>query len=175
MTEVKEKSFVTFYSPGTLFSEITTKPIDSWNREKAVQMAKGIEERHGATPYGFRFENRLVAEDIPDGRGGTMRVEPKTTAESGMHFLGGKLRTYDEVKADNKDGESILRTNMLCNGWAIVLTNTNSYLSTLPFEANDCIVDRETGEIVGTGSEDELIEYRKQFAIQRKRELDDKG
>ena len=38
--------FVTFSSPGTFVHEETTKPIGSWDTEKAIEMAREITERH---------------------------------------------------------------------------------------------------------------------------------
>jgi hypothetical protein len=165
---VKEKAFVTFFSPGTLFSETTTKSIDNWDCKKAVEMSKGIKERHGATPYGFQFSKRLVASPLPDGQGGVLEVVPKTVEESGMYFLGGKLRTYDEVLQDNKKDDDILRSNMRANGFAVTIENTNSYRSTHSFEANDKIVDLKTGEVVRSGDDEDLKEYRKKFEEMRK-------
>lgn len=53
-----EQHFVTFYSPGTFVAEETRKPIESWDVAQAVAMAGEIQERNGATPYGFQFTTR---------------------------------------------------------------------------------------------------------------------
>lgn len=159
----QKKAFVTFFSPGTLFSETTTMSIDSWDCKKAVEMSKGIVERYDATPYGFQFLKKLVADPVSDGEGGTLKVVPKTVEESGIYFLGGRLRTYDEVVKDNKDGEDILRSNMRCNLFAMVIENTNSYTSTNPFRENDHIVDLETGEVIRSGNDEDLHDYRDEF------------
>lgn len=42
--------FVHFRSPGTFFAEESTRPIESWDTDKAVEMAREIKERHGARP-----------------------------------------------------------------------------------------------------------------------------
>src|SRR5258708_40344118 len=47
-----QKHFVTFYSPGTFVAETTTKPIDKWDVDTAVQMAQGGSRTNGAPPYG---------------------------------------------------------------------------------------------------------------------------
>lgn len=53
-----EKHFVIFYSPGTFVHETTEKEIAAWNTQAAMDMARGIKERYGATPYGFQFITR---------------------------------------------------------------------------------------------------------------------
>jgi len=52
------KHFVTFYSPGALFAEETSREIDQWDVDSARHMARGIVERYGATPYCFQFTTR---------------------------------------------------------------------------------------------------------------------
>jgi hypothetical protein len=170
MPKPEPKSFVVFYSPGTLFSEQSVLSIESWTPRLAVELSKQITERHGAKPYGFRFEERLVAEPIPDGYGGTMKVEPKTLEKSDMFYLGGELRTYGKVVKDNDPNEHILRSNMRGNGYAVVIENRNSYRHTAPFEEGDKIVDVKTGDVIRTGSDPDLMEYRKQFEEDRKKE-----
>lgn len=118
-----EKHYVIFCSPGTFFSETTKKEIDSWDTAKAVEMAREIKERHGATPYGFRFETWARAQED---------WEPKRVETSNMYFLGGKIMTIDDIP-DTKEN-SILRSNMRNNGYERVIENTNSWKITLPFE-----------------------------------------
>jgi tRNA/tmRNA/rRNA uracil-C5-methylase (TrmA/RlmC/RlmD family) len=49
--EGMKKHFVTFLSPGTFFNEETTKPIDSWDVAKALEMSKTVVERYEQRPY----------------------------------------------------------------------------------------------------------------------------
>ena len=79
-----KKHFVTFLSPGTFVAEESTKPIDSWDVDKAVKMARSIKERHNARPYGFQFSTR---ERGPDD------LDSKVTKQSGVYWLGGKVET----------------------------------------------------------------------------------
>lgn len=161
----KKKNFVEFLSPGTLFTETTTKPIESWDPVLAAKMAKKIKERHGARPYGFRFEERIVADPIDDGEGGLLSVEQKTTRTSGTYFLTGKVETYDDVVRRADPRERILRSNMRCNDYALVVSNTNSYLSTHPFDKEDFVVDAD-GNITERGDAPHWVEYRR---VQKKR------
>lgn len=120
-----KKHFVTFFSPGTFVSEITTKPIDKWNTNTAIEMAEKIKERHGAKPYGFQFSTRERRDNDLDS---------KVTKTSNMYYLGGKIETLAQIKKRNDPKEEILISNMECNGWDKVITNTNSWKITLPFE-----------------------------------------
>lgn len=129
-----KKHFVTFYSPGTFVSESTTKDIDSWDVEKAKEMARSIVERHGAKPYGFRFSTRERTDSDLDS---------KTVARSGMYFLGGTVRHLDFIILENKPDEQILISNMKMNGWDRVVENTNSYKITQPLEKDDVVLDWE--------------------------------
>ena len=153
------KHQVTFYSPGTLFSESSTFDIESWDPVKAVAMSETIKERYNAKPYGFVFSTLLVHDDVPDGEGGLLHVESKTVKKSGVHFLGGRLETYDDVVSRKDPKEDILQSNMRCNEDWIVCINTNSYRSTMPFNEDDCIVDA-TGKIVERGNDPQRIAYR---------------
>jgi hypothetical protein len=116
-----EKHFVNFYSPGTFVSECTSKEIDGWDVDLAMSMARSIKERHGAVPFGFKFETQ-----VSDG------WEPKTIHESGMYYLGGRLLTIGDIP-DTKENET-LRWNMKCNHIETVIENTNSWKTTMPFD-----------------------------------------
>ncbi len=164
----KRETFVTFLSPGTFVSEASTYPIDSRDLRLALAMAEKVTERYGAKPYGFRFEERIVGE-MPDGQGGKLHAS-KDVGMSGIYFLGGKLETVDDVVARNDPKESVLRTNMQGNDMSIVIVNTNSYRSTLPFGEEDCIVDA-TGAVVERGDSPERIAYRAKKKADHEAEL----
>jgi hypothetical protein len=127
-----KKHYVTFYSPGTLFAETTTREIDSWDVEKAKEMVPNIKERYGATPYGFSFTTRERTESDFDS---------KETAKSKMFYLGGRIRTLEEVEADNKPDEEILRANMRGNDWDRVIENTNSYKTVQVLYDGDVVLE----------------------------------
>ena len=158
---VETKHFVTFYSPGTFFSETNDDYIDSWDTVKATDMAKDIKQRYGAKPYGFRFATRLVAKPISDGAGGKLDVQPKTIKTSGLYFLGGKLETIDDVFARDLKEESILRSNMEANRMYVVCENTNSYRATIPFEEDSTLLDA-SGHVVESGTDPKWIQYRQE-------------
>ena len=143
----RKQHFVTFYSPGTMFDERTTRSIDEWDAKKAAKVASGIVERHGAKPYGFQFETRIVADDIDDGSGGKLKVQPKTVETSGMHFLGGHLETVDDVAKRVDPKEDILLRNMRCNGWWVICVTVNGYRSTHRFEADSILCDADGNEL----------------------------
>ncbi len=73
-----KKHFVTFLSPGTFVHEETTNPIDSWDVEKACNMAHKIVERHASRPFAFQFSTRERKDDELDSR---------VVKESGRYFL----------------------------------------------------------------------------------------
>ena len=90
---------------------------------------------------------------------GHMTQEPREIASSGLYFLGGKLRTYDEVVADNDPQEAILRANMRGNEMWVIVQNDNSWRFTGAFSEQDCIVDGD-GRIVRRGNDADLVAYR---------------
>lgn len=127
-----EKHFVQFFSPGTFVSEQTSKPIDAWDVDAALAMAGDIHERYGARPYGFRFVTRSRQDD---------ELDSKQTACGPMHYLGGTIRALADVERDNLPDEDILRSNMRCNGYDRIVTNTNSWKFTGPLNADDVVLD----------------------------------
>lgn len=163
------KHYVTFYSPGTFVAESSTLEIDSWDTAKAVAMSETIVARYNARPYCFVFSTDIVVDDVPDGEGGTLKVEPKEVDRSGFYFLGGRLETYDDVVARNDEKESILRSNMRNNEHWIVCINDNSYRSTVPFEEDSCIVNAH-GMIVQRGDDPKLVAYRSEQLVKRAKE-----
>lgn len=126
-----KQHFVTFYSPGTFVAEATEKPIESWDTDTALAMMEDIKERHGATPYGFRFSTRA--------RGET-ELDSKEVALSGMYYVGGKVRTREEVEADNLPGESILRGNMRCNDYERIWQSTEGWAWSQPLRPDDTVL-----------------------------------
>lgn len=145
------KHYVVFYSPGTFFDESSSKPIKNWNIKKAIALSKDVVERYGARPYGFRFETYITSKPVPDGEGGTLEVKSKLISSSGIHFIGGKIRTLSEIKSRNDPNDRILIFNMECSDYNEVVESTNGYRSTHFFYKDSCIVD-ENGNIVKKGT-----------------------
>jgi hypothetical protein len=156
----QRKHFITFYSPGTFFSESTCKSIPEWDVPLAVKMAGEIVERYDAKPFGFKFSTSIISDPVPDEEGGLLQVEPKMIASSGMYHINGRLRTYDDVVNDNSEKDRILRLNMRCEDSCIVVETRNSYLSTHSFFEEDFVVDSD-GNIVECGNDPKWVEYRK--------------
>lgn len=129
-----QKHFVTFYSPGTFMNETSRKEVDSWDVEKAVEMAHSITERYNATPYAFRFST-------VDKTGSDWDMQTEDVARGPLYFLGGTVRTYKEVCEQDDPDENILRSNMKSNDYKRVITNTNSWETTVPFGDEDILLD----------------------------------
>lgn len=156
------KHYVTFLSPGTFVSEQTTREIARWDPAVAAEMSCAIVERYNARPYAFYFSTMLSADPVPDGEGGTLRVEGKEVGRSGLHHLGGEIVTIEDVEARCDPKDSILLSNMRYT-CPIVVDNRNSWRSTHPFEEQDVLIDA-SGKIVERGDTPERIAYRAKFA-----------
>lgn len=117
---------VTFYSPGTFVHEESCVEVDSWDIDQAVEMARGITERHGATPFSFVFKTH-------DGHGKKIDKSPR-------YFLGGTIKTLEDVIAENDPRNSILISNMRFNHIKRVIHNTNSYAATVEMDDDDIVL-----------------------------------
>jgi len=126
------KHFVTFYSPGTFVTETSTEEINCWCIDQALQRAAEIVERHGARPHSFRFFTMERGDDD---------WEPKRTNSSGYYFLPHcRVLTLEEIKAGGDPSDSILISNMECNGWDRVVTTTSGWKFTQQFEDGDTLL-----------------------------------
>lgn len=137
-----KQHFVTFYSPGTFFAEDTTKEIDSWDVEKAREMAASIIERYNARPYGFRFTTRSR---------GPKDLDSKVTATSYMYYIGGRVRTLAEVRAAADPDERILLSNMESNGYARIWQTTEGWRWTQPLSDDDIVLEAPQQKGGGNG------------------------
>lgn len=172
MSKTKKQIFARYFSPGTLFSEVSDRPLETGTVEEAVAGAKKIVERYSARPYGFDLITMIVAEPIDDGHGGTMEVQPKQVARKGRFFLGGKLIRYEEAVKREGSG-SIMCSNMHCNNDPIAIEILNGYRNTQIFNEEDVIVDPETGAVLRRGDEPELVKYRADKIAEWKEELEE--
>lgn len=127
-----EKHFVTFLSPGSFVHEETTKPILDWNVDSAIQIAYAVKERHGATPFAFRFTTRRREDN---------ELDSKVVKESGTYYLGGEILTLAQVEERNDPDDRILIQNMKCNNWDRVIENFNSWKIVQPFGNKDIVID----------------------------------
>ncbi len=132
MTDTIIKHFVVFASPGTFVSETTVKPVDSWDVDKAVEMAKDVLQRYNARPYGFYFETRTR---------GPEDLDSKVTATSPLYYLGGRVETRAQVEARNDPKEAILLTNMRANDVDRIIINENSWRFTAALKPTDVVLD----------------------------------
>jgi hypothetical protein len=58
-----------------------------------------------------------------------------------MYYLGGKVKTLKQVKDRATEDDRILISNMECNGYKRIITNTNSWKWIAPLEDNDIVLD----------------------------------
>ena len=128
------QEFVEFQSPGTFVSEVSRHPVETRDVDAACELARTVTERHGATPYGFRFVARERADD---------ELDAHDVDHSPMYYLGGVVETLEEVEARATDDDRILISNMKSNGWSKIITNTNSWRITRPFLEDDVLLDFE--------------------------------
>jgi hypothetical protein len=140
--ETKPLHFVTFRSPGTFVAEETAKPIGEWDPREAMRIASGIKERYGAIPYGFQFSTWECA-DLGDGE---LPRRLKELKRSAHYYINGKVETLAEVEARSDPKERTLLLNMQGNGYARIVTTTNGYRWTQPFEDGDIVVNAEGEE-----------------------------
>ena len=127
-----KQHFVEFYSPGTFVAEQSTRPIDAWNVDTAIEMARSIKERHGAVPYGFRFITRGREDNELDSR---------IIDKSGLYYLGGRVETVEDVRQRDDPKEKILLSNMERNGFDRIVINENSGRWTQPLHETDTVLD----------------------------------
>lgn len=127
-----KKHFVEFYSPGTFLAEITVKSIESWNIDKAKEMAKDIKERYSAIPYGFRF----VTKD--------QKSNNEIVNKSGMYYFGGTVKTLKELKQENNSDNKILIKNIESADYNKIVINSNSYKWVRPFRKEDTLLKMNT-------------------------------
>lgn len=128
-----KKHFVVFLSPGTFVSESSSVEVSSWNVNEAMELAHGIQERHGATPYGFYFLTR--------GRG-EFDMDSKVIEQSkGIYYLGGTIFSRQDVIDRDDPNERILRSNMESNNIDRIIENTNSWKFTTAFKETDTLLD----------------------------------
>jgi hypothetical protein len=155
MIDFIEKTYALYFCPGTLFAETDQRLLETGTIEEACRIAKNIEVRHGARPYGFDIITKLVSSPIDDGRGGTMEVQPKEIKRQGRYYLGGTLIKYDEV-----DPTSTMVFNMK-GECLFAIEIVNRYKSVQFFRQQDSIVDPETGAITRQGTDEDVAEYFK--------------
>lgn len=127
-----QQHYVLFYSPGTLFTEVNSKEIDSWDVDKAVVLSKDIFQRYGARPFGFQFITKSRSES---------ELDSKETARSNMYYLGGRIETFEDVVKRNNPKEEILRKNMEYNNIKRIIVNDNSYRFTGEFKDDDVLLE----------------------------------
>lgn len=159
---IYQRHYVKFHSPGTFVSEISTKPIDSWDISKAIELFRSISERYGAKPYCFVFLTLEEMDSVVEN-GKEFEVNPNLVRKSGFYHLGGTLKYYHEIKAQNNKENDILLSNMSCNRKWIVVENNNSYRSVHYFEEDDFLVDLKNGSIVVTGKCSPIKKYRDKY------------
>jgi hypothetical protein len=58
-----------------------------------------------------------------------------------VYYLGGVVQTLAQIKAKNDPRDEILISNMECNRWDKVVTNTNSWRWTQPLQKGDVVLD----------------------------------
>jgi hypothetical protein len=125
-----KQHYVTFYSPGTMVAEQTTKVIKGWDVDSAVKMMPEIEERYGAKPYGFRFTTK---------KRGWRDMHPVEIDRSGMYYVNCRVQTLEDVEAEHGKSATLAR-NMRTNGWESVVTTEKGWAWSQPLHENDVVL-----------------------------------
>ena len=118
---------VTYYFPGSLFSEESTRTIDHRDPARAADDA----------PDGAFCFTLHDVEETPD-LGPDFTVIPKPKNKTGRYYIGGEVFTVEQVEALDGDHD-ILAANMRCNGYEqVVRCRTGNWQ---PLEADDVVLE----------------------------------
>lgn len=126
------KHFVQFLCPGTFCAEIENRAIDSWDIEKAKDLAKKITVRYNAKPYAFYFYTQEKKPECWDA---------EIINQSHMYYINGKVYSLEEVKARNDPEDKILISNMESNEWSHVVETYSPWKNTAVFNDGDSVVN----------------------------------
>jgi len=147
---------VTYYSPGTLFSENSSFKFPNFNLADFASKAKEIKERHGAAPYGFVWEKCELPDVLPEVNGFKVTVHHKVLEKSGMNYITGDLVFASDLTARE---DSIMKSNLESNSEGIGIINKNSWKYNGFFNKKDKIVNW-AGKVVRTGEDEDLMVIR---------------
>lgn len=100
-TQIVKQDFVTFLLPATLVPEKATMLIGSWDPYRALEMA-GEAAYGNIKPYAFYFSTKTR---------GPEDLDSTITEESHHYFIGGAVRTLEELERDPEKNQ-ILIANM---------------------------------------------------------------
>lgn len=137
-----ETHHVLFLFQGSMYIEERAIPVPVWDLRLALDLTQEAEARVGARPYGFRFSTR---------------VQGSRVDESGVVFVGGRVRRYEEVPNALAGRNRVLRQNMSANDHPVVCETLIKW--PLPFNEEDYLIDFDTRAVVH-GSDPELVAYR---------------
>lgn len=125
-----KKYFVTFLSPGTFFNEVSEKEIGSYDVNAAIDMARGIRERHDARPYAFYFTTKELKGTGWEQKAVTVNTSPR-------YFFNNKVRTLAEIEARHDPKDNILISNMKGNDWPSIVEVNGACV---PFRHEDILL-----------------------------------
>lgn len=125
-----KKRYVTFYSPGTFVAEETTKCVPNWDVKKAQELVPDIEERYGATPYGFQFYTM---------KRGMLDMNPHEIERSSMYYVNCVVQTLEEVETEHGKN-AILAQNMRTNKWDRIVTTNKGWAWSQPLRDGDIVL-----------------------------------
>ena len=121
MTNVTSRQFtlVTFYTPGSFMPNESTKEVPGLDTEQIAAMAP-------KNAYSFIVQEFIEKTTTVDGE------DLKKTEAAGQahrYYIGGKLYTVDELKAEfTDDSKSTLISNMEGNDWPkVILCRTGNW------------------------------------------------
>lgn len=119
--------FITLLYPGSFFSEETKLPISAWDLSLALELVSSMNKDR--PPYAFFFTTRERGENDLDS---------KQTDRSGLYYIGGKVRTKEEILAGADPEEKTLRSNMQDNPYiGVVERNGRAH----PLMAGDRVLE----------------------------------
>ena len=156
--EHKDHYLVTFYSPGTFFSETSSIRLDELDINKILKKAKGTSERYNAKPYGYTWKQ---IREFFIGKEKLEKEEVLDESKGYIFITGNVIFSKDLTNPD----ENIFKSNLESNAGGVGIQNFNSYKFSYFFDKNDIIIDWD-GNIIRSGNDKDLIKYREEVKKQ---------
>lgn len=159
--KIRQYYQVTYYSPGSFFSETNEREFENFSLKEFTEKASTITQRYGAKPYGFKVQRLEEIVDMPDG----FKCEPKIIEKAKCYYFINAEVVFS--KDLDKKTEGIFISNLENNCQGVGIISRNSYRFNYFFNKEDFIVN-SSGEITRTGRDKDIMEYRKLVEEKRK-------